>query len=110
MLRHEPLHGVVAETGPPDADEDEVGAARAALGKPGPQDARGAARERRAALLAPLAVTADVGAATEDEIVRRERRDLGETEAGLHHEQQERVIAAAEAGGRVGRGEQSLDL
>ncbi len=110
VLRDESLDGIVAEPGPPDAEEHEVGTGCAALGSPGAKHAGGRAGQRCAALLAALAVAADVSAGVEGEVVDPQPGELGKTQAGLDGEEEQRMVAATEPCGRVGRSEERVDL
>src|SRR6266545_218290 len=78
----------MAEPGPPDAAEQEVGTDCATLGDPRAKHARRRAGQRRAALLTTLAVAANVG----------------------DGEEEQRVVAATESGGRVWRCEERVDF
>jgi hypothetical protein len=57
-----------------------------------------------------LACHLDVGAGGQAHVGDRERDELGDAHAGQDCEQHERVVAAAEPAGTVGRLEQRLDL
>ena len=70
----------------------------------------GLAGQGRRALLPAFAGDPDVGAGAEVDVADAQAGELGDAHAGLDHEHQQRVVAAAEPGGRVGRGEQRLDL
>ena len=51
-----------------------------------------------------------MSADAEVDIADAQADQFGDAHAGLDHEQQQRVVATAEPGGRVGRGQQRLDL
>src|SRR6266498_540963 len=95
----------MAEPGPPDAAEQEVGTDCATLGDPRAKHARRRAGQRRAALLTTLAVAANVGAGAEGEVVDPQPGKFRQAQAGLDGEEEQRVVAATESGGRVWRRE-----
>jgi hypothetical protein len=99
------LDRVAAERrSPPGGEERLVGLALAFL-QPLAQDGDALAGEGGAALLAALAAAAHVRAARGQHGVADAQADqLGETQAGLERELQERVVAAAEPASAVGGG------
>ena len=78
--------------------------------QPGAHDFDGLAGQGRGALLSALARYPDVGAGAEVHVADAQAGELGDTHAGLDHEHQQGVVAPAQPGARVGRGEQRLDL
>src|SRR6266540_2096836 len=77
------------------------------MAEPGPPDAAG---QRRAALLTTLAVAANVGAGAEGEVVDPQPGKFRQAQAGLDGEEEQRVVAATESGGRVWRCEERVDF
>src|SRR6266542_3136948 len=100
----------MAEPGPPDAAEQEVGTDCATLGDPRAKHARRRAGQRRAALLTTLAVAANVGAGAEGEVVDPQPGKFRQAQAGLDGEEEQRVVAATESGCRVWRCEERVDF
>jgi hypothetical protein len=66
--------------------------------------------ERSNAVLAPLAVAADVRAGAEVHVAAVKAGELGGAQPGLDGEQQQGVVSPAGPGRTVGRGEQRVDL
>src|SRR6266511_274041 len=94
----------MAEPGPPDAAEQEVGTDCATLGDPRAKHARRRAGQRRAALLTTLAVAANVGAGAEGEVVTVEAL-LRDGEDALDQSRVRWLAAGREAEERVDRRE-----
>src|SRR5690349_4726504 len=67
-------------------------------------------RQRRASFLSPFADTSNMGTVTEMDGVPVEADQLGETQARLGREQQQRVIAASEPCRSIRSGKYRLDL
>jgi hypothetical protein len=66
--------------------------------------------QRRASLLSPFADTSDMGAVTEMDGIPIEADQLGEAQACLSREQQQRVIAASEPCRSIRSGKDRLNL
>ena len=63
-----------------------------------------------ARFLRPLPGDPDVGADAEVDVADAQADQFGDADPGLDHQHQQRVVAAAEPGAAVGRGEQRGDL
>ena len=110
MLGDEEGDGVAAEGAASTAGEERVVWFSSTLGEP---DAKHAARlggERRDPLLAAFAVAAQVGAGAELDVRAGEGGELGDAQAGLDGDEEQRMVAAADPGVAVGRGQQRVDL
>lgn len=77
---------------------------------PGGQDRNGLAGQGRRALLSSFAGDLAVSTGAELDVIDVKADELRYAHAGLDHEQQQRMVAAAEPGAGVGSGEQRLDL
>jgi len=74
------------------------------FGQPDLQHFDGLPGQRGGAVLAALAVPADVRSGAEVHVGAGETGQLGDAQPGLAGEQQQRVVAASEPGGAVGCG------
>ena len=81
-----------------------------AFGDPCAQDLDGLGGQGCGAPLAALSQDSDVGCGAEVNVADAQAGELGDPDAGLDHERQQRVVAAAVPGVFVGRGEQRGDL
>jgi len=102
--------GVAAEAGAAAGWKQRVVRESGALGQPRTQDSDSGRRQRRDALLASLAVAADVRSSTEVNIASGQTRQFGCAQAGLGGKQDQAVVAPTDPGGSVGGGEQRVDL
>jgi hypothetical protein len=98
VLRDETLDRVAAEHGATSRGEEEVGAGGLYFREPGAHQCHRRPRERCAALLTALAVTADVGGWAKDQILDTQPGQLRDAEPGLKGDGQQHVVTAAEPG------------
>ncbi len=80
------------------------------VGEPNPQDGNGLPGERGGPVLAALAVAADMCTIAELNIAAGQPDQLGDPQPSLTGQQQQSVVATAQPGGAVRRGEQGVDL
>src|SRR5437867_4433656 len=93
VLSYETFHSVRAEAASAASREERIASHAAAFAQPVLQDDDRLVVQWSAAILAPLALTADVSAATEVNVLDLESREFSQTKTGLDGEQQQGVVA-----------------
>src|SRR2546427_366169 len=104
------LDGILAEASAAGAREDRRVERRWTLAQPRIEDLHDIAAQRRAAELSPLAVTTEVGARVERHVLPAKRGQLGDAQARLDGDEQDRAVASSDPCGGVGGVEKCLDL
>src|SRR2546430_15926798 len=97
------LDGILAEASAAGAREDRRVERRWTLAQPRIEDLHDIAAQRRAAELSPLAVTTDLGARVQRHVLPAKRRQLGDAQARLDGDEQDRAGASSHPSG-AGRG------
>ena len=105
-----PFERVEGQRLAPAGREQRVGRAAGAFGGPDPQHRDGAGGERGDAVLAALAVAADVRAGTEVHISAGQRGQLGGPQPGLGGQQDQGVVTATGPGAAVRAGQQGVEF
>jgi hypothetical protein len=103
--------GVAAEASPGAGREQRVVRVPGSLAQPGAQQPLDRAGEGNGALLAPLALAADVRAGAQGDVGAVQAGEFGDPQAGLDRRQEhEDAIASTFPAGLVRSGEQGVDL
>jgi hypothetical protein len=110
VLGDQQRDGIPAERPAAAGGKQRVAGLAGPLAHPGVKDLRGGAGERGGSLPAPLAGAADVGSAAELDAAAGEAAQLGDPQAGLDGDGEQRVVAAAGPAVPVGGGEQGAGL
>ena len=93
VLGHEPLDGIVTQASAARAGEYRSVGVWWAFAQPGVEDLRDLGTQGRAAELAPFAVATDVSAAAQRHVLAAQGGQLGDAQAGLDGDEQERMVA-----------------
>src|SRR5579875_718536 len=110
VFGHDRADGVTAERLSLPGREQRIVGLALAFFEPHGDDFGGLFGEGRRAFLAALARDADVSAGPEVQIVEAQGGEFGDSDAGLEHEHQQRVVTTTEPGAEVRRGQQRFDL
>jgi hypothetical protein len=110
VLGDESLDGVAGQRFVAAGGEQDVVGLAGEFGQPSAQDRDGGAGERGDPVLASLAVAAHVGAGPEVQVVDAQAGQLGHPQSGLDGEGEQGVVASAEPGATIGRGQQRVGL
>ena len=110
MLVQQVLHAIHAKSSSSGTGKKHVfGASRRFL-QPLPQYVSGLLGQGRATLLAPLSDDSQVMPVAVNKVVALQSRHLGQSKAGLHGGENERVIAPSRPGSDIRCGKQSVNL
>ena len=102
VLSYETFHSVRAEAASAASREERIAGHAAMFAQPVLQDDHRLVVQWSAAILAPLAPTADVSAATKVNVLDLEGREFSQAKTGLDGEQEQGVITPTVPGRRLG--------
>lgn len=110
VLSYETFHSVRAEAASAARREERIARHAAVFAYPILQDDDRLVVQWSAAILAPLAPTAEVSAATEMNVLDLEGREFSQTKTGLDDNQQQGVVSPTVPGRPVGSRQETDDL
>ena len=110
VLRDEPLDGIRAETGSAASRKEGVAGFPSTLPHPDLENGDRLSVQRCAAVLAALTLTADIGAASQMNVIDLQASKFSQTKASLNGQQQQSVVSPTVPGRTIGSREETDDL
>ena len=110
VLRHQVLDRILAETSTAGIGKDRLVGGRGTLLQPSLENLGDIWAQGCAAELAPLALAANVGTGAKRHVLSTESGQLGNPQARLDGDEEQRAVAPSDPGGGAGAVEEGLDL